>query len=213
LKADLKFARAALLRIDATANPGAGAQAALGVQLETAIVSAGPEGWLDWALDLRNMLVHRGRRLEIGQYVLRQPILLGPDGQPVPRVRRVAQLPRDPGRSDVEVFLSNPKETVLSEEADETLIGLLGSTRVLLEAIAAHLSDLWTWRRTNATTLVQPTSQWKDGPSNVSTNFKGYKPSATSFQPGLGSMHTDTARRIHAAALDDASRSLWRTFD
>jgi hypothetical protein len=213
LKADLKFARAALQRIDATANPGAKAQAEFGAQLETAIADAGPEGWLDWTLDLRNMLVHRGRRLEIGQYVPRQPILLGPDGQPVPRVRRVARLPRDPGRSDVEVFLSNPQETILSEETDETLNGLINSTRALLDAIAGPLSALWTWRRSNAAALVQPASQWKDGPSSVSTNFKGYKPSATQFQPGLGSVHPDTARRIHAAALDDASRPRWSAFD
>jgi hypothetical protein len=30
------------------------------------IDNAAPEGWFEWLLNFRNMLVHRGRRLEIG---------------------------------------------------------------------------------------------------------------------------------------------------
>ncbi len=46
-------------------------------------------GWLDWTLDFRNMLVHRGRRFEYGQFVPRSPILYGADAQRLLRARRV----------------------------------------------------------------------------------------------------------------------------
>ena len=53
------------------------------------IENAGPAGWFDWLLNFRNMLVHRGRRLEIGQFLPREPVLLDGRGQPVLRARVV----------------------------------------------------------------------------------------------------------------------------
>ncbi len=98
-------------------SEGEQAQAAFGSRLEALVAAAGPPGWLDWTLALRNMLVHRGRRTEIGQLVPREPVLLGPTGTPIPRVRVVTQLPLDPGRSDVEVFLDPAITPVLTEDA------------------------------------------------------------------------------------------------
>ena len=80
------------------------------------------------------MLVHRGRRIELGQYLPITPVLLGPDGKPAPRARRVSHLPRDPGRSDIEVFVDTPWNMVLHEEETRTLRGLMNSTSLLLEA-------------------------------------------------------------------------------
>ena len=80
------------------------------------------------------MLVHRGRRIELGQYLPITPVLLGPDGKPAPRARRVSHLPRDPGRSDIEVFVDTPWNMVLHEEGTQTLLGLMNSTSLLLEA-------------------------------------------------------------------------------
>jgi hypothetical protein len=84
------------------------------------------------------MLVHRGRRIELGQCLPVTPVLLGADGRPVPRARRVAHLPRDPGRSDVEVFLGMPWNTVLHEEGQRTLQGLMKSATQLIETIGHH---------------------------------------------------------------------------
>ena len=84
LKADFKQARAVLARVDGTASAGAKAQADFAAQLEAAIAHAGPLGWIEWTLDLRNMLVHRGHRIELGQYLPITPVLLGPDGNPAP---------------------------------------------------------------------------------------------------------------------------------
>jgi hypothetical protein len=45
----------------------------LGGHLESVIDEAGPDGWLDWAIDMRNMLVHRGRRLTMAIPQLTEP--------------------------------------------------------------------------------------------------------------------------------------------
>ena len=118
-------------------------QAQFAVRLEAGIAATGTPGWLDWTLDLRNMLVHRGRRMEYGQFVPRTPSLYGADGQSVLRARRVAHLPRDPGRSDVEVFLDTPWTLVLTEDSERTLQGLINSTKALLEATAKDLLEVW----------------------------------------------------------------------
>jgi hypothetical protein len=213
LKADFKQARTVLARIDDAASAGAKAQADFAARLESAIVAAGPQGWLDWTLDLRNMLVHRGRRIELGQYLPITPVLLGPDGKPAPRARRVSHLPRDPGRSDIEVFIDTPWKMVLHEEGTRTLQGLMNSTVLLLEAAAGHLLDLWRWRRAHPGDLRQPADQWKNGPSKQSTGFNGYAPGSLPLEPSMGMMHPITARRFHAAAVDDAARPQWTTFD
>lgn len=174
LRAHFDKARAKLAKIDGAANPGAKMQAQLALQLNAAISDAGPQGWLEWTLDFRNMLVHRGRRLELGQFLPVEPVLFGPDCQPAPRARRVAQIPRDPGRSDVEVFLGMPWNTVLHEEGQRTLRGLMSSTTQLVETAASHLIDVWRWRKSNPADLRQPAEQWKDGPASHSTGLNGY---------------------------------------
>jgi hypothetical protein len=87
------------------------------------------------------------------------------------------------------------------------------STTQLVETLATHLTALWRWRRGHPAGLTQPTEQWKDGPSAQSIGFDGYAAGSLSLQPGLGMMHPATARRFHAAALDDAARPGWAAFD
>lgn len=212
LRADFGKVRAVLAKIDGAVNAGANMQAQLAAQLEAAIAAAGPQGWLDWTLDFRNMLVHRGRRIELGQYLPVEPVLFGADGQPVPRARRVSHLPRDPGRSDVEVFLDMPWNTVLHEEGQRTLQGLMNSTTQLVQTMAPHLLNLWQWRRNHPGDLRQTAEQWKNGPSTQSTGFNGYAPGSLVLEPSMGMMHPITARRFHAAALDDQARPQWATF-
>ncbi len=212
LKADFKQARTVLARIDGSASAGTKAQADFAALLESAIADAGPQGWLDWTLDLRNMLVHRGRRIELGQYLPITPVLSGPDGRSAPRARRVSHLPRDPGRSDIEVFIDTPW-VVLHEEEARTLQGAMNSTVLLLEAAAGHLLDLWQWRRSHPGDLLQPAVQWKNGPSKESTGFNGYAPDSPRLKPSMGMMHPTMARRLKAAAVDDAARAQWERFD
>ena len=213
LRADFGKVRTGLGKISAAANDGARMQAQFAARLEAGIVATGPPGWLDWTLDLRNMLVHRGRRIEYGQFVPRTPALYGADGQTVLRARRVAHLPRDPGRSDVEVFLDAPWTLVLTEGSEQTLQGLISSTKALLEATAKDLLEVWQWRRNHPASLRQPVSQWPQGRSTHSTGFNGYAPGTLELAPGMAIMHPVAARRIHSAALDDPARPQWATFD
>lgn len=214
LRADFRNVRGLLNKTVATASTeGERAQASFAVELERLISSAGPGGWLDWAMDFRNMLVHRGRRIELGQFIPRTPTLYGPDGRPVPRARVVNHLPRDPGRSDVEVLLEPSKSLVLTEDAEQTLDGLLRSTKSLIEGIAQELTQVWNWRRMHPDSLPQPSAQWPKGPSTESIGFSGYAPGSFKYSPDMMMTHPVILQRICAAALDDQSRSEWKAFD
>jgi hypothetical protein len=215
LRADFRQVRGLLAkRIGASsAAEGDRAQTTLAAKLEMLIGSVGPKGWLDWALAFRNMLVHRGRRIEIGQYVPRTPVLYGPGDRPVPRVRVVTHLPCDPGLSDVEVFLKPARTPILTEDVEQTLDGLLKSTKALIEGAAQCLLELWNWRRTHPDSIHQPKEQWPCGASNEATGFSGYAPGSFKYSPDMFMTHPVIFQRIRAAALDDESRPLWATFD
>jgi hypothetical protein len=66
------------------------------------IEESGSDGWIDWVLESRNMLVHRPRRMHI-RFILPAgvPISLPYGGTHMP-TRIAALLQRDPGLSDVE---------------------------------------------------------------------------------------------------------------
>jgi hypothetical protein len=195
------------------ARPGRVKQRDLGARLEAAIAESGPGGWIEWTLDFRNMLVHRGRRTEHGQFVPREPVLLGPDAKPVFRAHHVTHLPRDPERSDVEVYLDTAWTYVLTEDSRLTLNGLLKSNERLIETVAAKLVELWQWRRENPNGLLQPREQWPQGRSARSTGFGGYAPGTIPVQPTSATISSVDARRMHAAALADSQRTQWATFD
>jgi hypothetical protein len=214
LLADFNKVRSRLKGITDTSTDGSRQQAQFRAKFEDLIASVGPKGWLEWTLAFRNMIVHRGRRLELGQFVPGEPTLYGPDARRILRARRVTHLPRDPGQSDVEVFFNSPQNLVLSEDAPQTLKGLLESTRRLINSAANDLTDLWNWRRAHPQSLPQPEAQWPDLWTSPSIGFGGYAPGTVEFPTRMiGVMHPNAARRFGAAALDDKSRSQWDSFD
>jgi hypothetical protein len=220
LKADLDRVRKLLGKIGRGSTDGQRVQAQFADRFEALIALSGPLGWLDWMLSFRNMLVHRGRRLEMGQFLPRAPLLYGADAQPVQRCRRATHLPRDPGRSDVEVWREAPCRfgdhwhgLVLSEEAAATLTGLSGSAKNLINLAAGYLAEVWNWRRANPSALPQPSAQWPKGPATQAVSFAGYAPGSLPLSPSMAMLHPTDARRFRAAALDDAARPQWSTFD
>lgn len=214
LKADFSDTRKRLEKlISVASSQGEQVQAIFAAKLEQIINSAGPEGWLDWALQFRNMLVHRGRRIELGQFVPRTPRLYGPDFLPIPRARVVTHLPRDPALSDVEVFLEPSNAPVLTEDAEQTLEGLLNSTGLLIEATAQELTIVWNWRQAHPDSLPQPKEQWPKGASTASVGFAGYAPQSFRYSADLLVTHPAVLQRMRAAAVDDESRPQWKTFD
>src|SRR5579863_888150 len=209
-------------KIGQGATDGEKAQAEFYKKFSEVIASVGQDGWLEWALAFRNMLVHRGRRLENVQFVPKLPQLYGPDGERILRARRLTYLPRNPSMSDVEEWretpmtsIRDPREAlVLTEDAAQTLEGLLGSTKAMISETAKLLIEIWKWRRDNPHILVQPASQWPKGAATTpSSVFRGYAPRPLDLSSSMASTHPIVRRRFLAAALDDASRSQWDTFD
>ena len=101
LKADFGGVQRHLGRQAATPEgEGEELQRQFGMELIETIGRVGPDGWLEWVLNFRNMLVHRGRRIEFGQFVPREPALCDSRGKPILRARVVTHLPLEPDRSD-----------------------------------------------------------------------------------------------------------------
>jgi hypothetical protein len=184
--------------------------------LNAMIDNAGPAGWLDWLLDFRNMLVHRGRRIEFGQFVPREPVLLDGRGRPVLRARVVTQLPLQPERSDVDIHREPNLPPVLTEDSRQTLEGAMGSARNLLVALAERLNAAWDWRKANPAVLSQPQQQWPEvAPlaQGQAHGFPGYAPGSHAYEPDQLLSHPRMGRRMLAAALYDHQRDQWQNFD
>ena len=212
LRADLDSARRALARITG-GSAGERAQAQFRNELEACIERVGPQGWLRWVIDLRNALIHRGRRLQMSELRPLPSGIVGPDGRPIIRTYVIQQLPRDPGRSDVEMFLDAVHAPVLTESAETTLLGVLKSTLQFIGASGVLLLDLWRTRRASPGLLLQPREQWPDGPSSATAGFMGYAPDSIPYTPSSLTSDSILFRRMTAASLGDAARPAWEHFD
>jgi len=180
-------------------------------RLKAAVDSAGPKGWDDWVLGLRNMLVHRGRRMNMNKVVPTGSRIITRSGISFGS-RLVTVLPSDPDRSDVEVMRdASEAGLVLTEDAFETMEGAIRSTIFALETGAVTLREAWVERRTGRITITQPAAQWKDdSPANP---FVGYAPGTEPFDPGQFHVNPVFGTRLRAASLNDAERARWATFD
>ena len=135
------------------------------------------------------------------------------DGEPVIRTDVIHQLPRDPGRSDVEMFLDATRAPVLTESAAATLRGVLESTCGLVGEGGILLVDLWRARRASRNLLLQPREQWRDGPSTATTRFPGYAPESVPYNPDQFRSDEVLIQRMTSASLGDAARGTWANFD
>jgi|GEM_PF-4523205 len=139
--------------------------------------------------------------------------MYGADAVPIMRARVANHLPRDPGLSDVEVFLEPANTPVLTEDAEQTLDGLLKSTKSLIEGAAHELMEVWTWRKAHPDSLAQPAAQWPRGASTEGLGFSGYAPGSLEYSPEMMMTHPIVVHRMRAAALDDEARPKWKVFD
>jgi len=182
-----------------------------------AVRKAGPEGWLAWTLEFRNMLVHRGRRTQF-HAIARDagPVLYSADGTPIPRARIVMHLARDPRNSDLQAFFGGNVEpsrltNVLDEDGLRALRSALEAVIFVVKELSTALLSVWRERRAQPTLLAQPREQWPDLAIHPDP-FAG-------FEPGTFPMTADAAftsqlnvRRFAAAAVDTANRHRWKTF-
>jgi len=213
LRSDMDKARKALKQISAPTTPGEQIQANARNELDQLVVASGPHGWLDWATDYRNMLVHRGRRLHLGKLEL-EALVFGPDGRKVPRSTPVRLLAQDPGLSDIEAmtFLSKVLP-VLGEDSRVTLDGLLASANQFAEGMSALLLRAWNARRATPSLIPQPREQWPKVPASSSRGFQGYAPGTQKLDATMLQASPSLLRRIVAASLHDPAHKDWAGFD
>jgi len=169
--------------------------------------ASGPAGWLAWSLDMRNMLVHRPRRMTFS--VARRERGTGPADV-------VLHLPRDPGASEVEVMRDSggPHGAVLGEDAETTMNAIFASSASLARALGPELVAVWNRRRSNLGWVEQPRSQWPSTVREASTGYEGATGQPPDFTGMSGAVLAErNARRYDAAALWDHQRVRWAGFD
>lgn len=200
-----------------TGNPRASSYVAsyhrnLGAVLEGVVTAAGPADWTLWASQVRNMLVHRGRRWQISMLNPRKTGLL--DGRGLPQLLTSVEhhLPTAPSHSDIEAMVAfGNNAPQLTEDAHVTLDGLHRSSTQLVEDVSAILLRAWLLRRAQPSTVPQPIEQWKNTPGAPVPTFPGYAPGAPL---AMDTMMTspEAVRRFRVAALQTADKPKWTTF-
>ena len=174
--------------------------------------AAGPPGWLDWTLDLREMVVHRPRRIWLTR-IIADP---NRDGRPL-RAHHHLMLPREPGLTNIEIMREGGDlaGALLSEPAQTTMAGVIDSTRRLVDACCAYLLSLYERRRAEPSLLQQPSSQWRMGsitPRRHAQPFVGYEVGSVDPPSIEDSKHLHPAlgERLQAGAVaNDEARAQW----
>ncbi|MCY4564048.1 MAG: hypothetical protein OXE40_06135 [Gammaproteobacteria bacterium] len=183
-------------------------------QLQSTIKECGPTGWLEWLVQYRNMLVHRGLRQELHTLSVRSELLTA-DGHPA-SVVDTAYLPNQPSLSEVEAYLAARSLGALglSEDAEVTLNGLTKSTMQLAESVAGLLMKVWNDRKKSPQAIPQPFDKlWKQPEEANWSTFPGYGPASDPIEPGKLIQNPTFHKRALAAALDDEQNSLWKKKD
>lgn len=173
--------------------------------LENAITDAGPDGWHEWFLDLRNSITHRPRSLTLRQVKIDGVRLHLPDERHFDRLRVVSHLPAHPNLSYVEAFTSGPRAVseYLTESSLVTLLRLRLAVTTLLETVSERLCQHWLERRANGRGQLQHAKQWR---SATSSRFAGFANGSEPFDTDFMMLHPSEADRLRAAHLMDDQR-------
>ncbi|MFC1540364.1 hypothetical protein ACFL41_02600, partial [Gemmatimonadota bacterium] len=181
--------------------------------LESAIESAGPNEWVEWTIDYRDMAVHRARRLVTGQVGITSYIL-NQRGQKIPKAEVTKDFPNSPRMSDVEALRGPEPSFVLTESGEETVRGVMESLLYLLRESTPPLLDIWGNRRDEPDLHYQPKKQWPRIPSVEKRKFEGYSPGTEPFNPKAIFAGEGLSIRLKAAALlDEEYEKFWGSDD
>jgi len=180
-------------------------------ELDRTITESGAQGWLSWMVDLRNMVVHRGRRWHMNE-LIPAPHLYRSDGKPIFRTTSVEHLPCQPDESQVEALVS-AGTSVLTERGEDSLRGALKSSVALIDGVITRLLAVWKMRRANPSLIQQPPQQWPDRVRVASPSFEGFRPGSAPYDPKVWIANPEMERQFRTAALDDDRRGLWKEFD
>lgn len=176
---------------------------------------AGPDAWDSWLLDYRNMLVHRGRHSWISKLHPTGVLLHTPGNEQVLPHAMIPVLPRDPGRSEVEVLRDATADQgfLLTESAWTTLSGARESAVDFCEGTCRTLLAAWRERRASPDRLMQPRAQWPDVAVRRDPLFRGYRPGSVPFDPSEFRTTPGFPKRLRAACLDGEDRLRWNDLD
>lgn len=190
--ADMGTARKKLEKL----SPGNPVLKRLQDELDQAETDAGPPGWREWLLGMRNTVVHRGRRIATWSGDVDRTGLVGFS----------LQLPVSPDLTEVDAITRAGGQiaaTFTAPAAD--LLDRLGqSVGAYTSAVSRILTRLWQKRRDDPTLLAQDPSQWKQAEGIISPVpvFRGYpgietpRTEITSLDLGL-----EVYQRLQAAGL------------
>jgi hypothetical protein len=198
-------------------SPGSYLQQTIQDAISTSITDAGPDGWLEWATQYRNTLVHRGRRIQFCHVTPDEgPILYSANEAPMPRARLVLHLARDPGHSDLQALFGDGVQptrltNVLEEDAFRTLRETIRAVTTLVEDTTGVLVRVWRERRSTPSLLPQPIEQWP-GVAFRQDRFSGFAPGTAPLAPDTAFGSPTNVSRLEAAAVSTAHRHLWQAF-
>lgn len=167
------------------------------------------EGWVDWMLDYRNTLVHRGRRQQFNELESASAIVT-PSGLPA-RSRARRYLPSKPALSDIEAFLAanSEDEFALREDACQTLRGLLDRETRLVEGVVAVLLEVWRERKDEPTRHQPFVKQWPVSKVGDVCGFTGFERSRSEMTGESILANPTLRRRLAASLVDDSRRHEW----
>jgi hypothetical protein len=192
VRADMRTARACL-DVSSRSNP---VLEQLRADLEQAEAKAGPAGWREWLLGMRNTVVHRGRRTAIWSAEIDRTGVTGFS----------LQLPLAPELTEVDAVTRAGGQVSASftAPAEEILDGLSKTVGAYVSEASGLLSELWRKRRCDSALLTQSPKQWKQpsGLINPVPLFRGF-PSQSPVRPPVTSLDVggETDRRLKAAGI------------
>lgn len=174
--------------------------------------AGGPDGWLEWTVEMRNAVIHRARQLQswLPQANGRpgQPQFVVPTTVPMRRlIRYRPHLRRTPWQTDLLALASAPgaDDTWLAEPATVTLAGALTGLRGLVEAFADVLLDVWRACADGTLVLSAPAEVWATEPTSprwrveAAAGFLGFAPDTPTVPLDSIVMHGSDARRVQIA--------------
>jgi hypothetical protein len=191
VKADMYTAQEALHKH----SPGDQLLEQLQTSLEKVEMDAGPTGWRDWLLGMRNTVVHRGRRTVTWSGNFGAKEVLDFD----------LLLPIAPDRTEIDAIILSGGviAATFKASAAEILNELSKTVGTYVNEACGLLENLWSTRRANPGLLAQSPKQWKQPPGLITLpSFRGFP-----HMTPQGGMITSYAvspeehRRIRAAAL------------
>lgn len=205
-RSDIAKAEKALNKIQPLGDKGSQIQFDFKDLFERFKKSVGPEDWLEWTDQYRNMYVHRGRRTTFHQIVPRENPIYDANGKWIPRANSTTHLAKYPDRSDAEALIKG-KDVQLNEDAEVTLKGIFNSARNLNENLCEELLKIWRERRNDPFCLEQPQVQWDN--KIRPCNFTGYTQNIEPFNADVMISNPITLRRMLASSLEDKQRNFW----